>query len=378
MQHYDVIIVGGGPAGSSCAWALQSSGLKVLILDKSPFPRDKVCAGWITPQVPQLLGLDLDDYQQRHTLQPFRGFRTGMLGKALLTTDYGDTVSYGILRREFDTYLLERSGADLQLGESVSTLTHSQDQWWVNTAYTAPMLVGAGGHFCPVAKHLNPKAGTAKQEQSETVFAQEMEFKLSPQQLSHCSIPAHMPELYFLPELDGYGWCVRKGSYLNIGLGRTDNHQLAKYVARFRTFLLQQGKLPQDIPERFRGHAYRLASLRKHRRLLHDGAMLIGDAAGLAYPQSGEGIYCAIKSGLLAAETIRQAQGHYTSQNLSPYLEQLDAFLGKAESIDTFPLPYPLRRFIASALLQSAFFSRHVLLDKWFLHQHTSKLANPG
>ena len=73
------------------------------------FPRDKVCAGWITPAVVQALELDLEDYARQRTLQPFSGFRTGPFGRALRTTDFGCPISYGIRRCEFDDYLLLRS-----------------------------------------------------------------------------------------------------------------------------------------------------------------------------------------------------------------------------------------------------------------------------
>ena len=80
MQHCDVLIVGGGPAGSSCAWMLHRAGLDVVVLDRAVFPRDKVCAGWITPPVVAALHLDLDDYRRGRTLQPITGFRTGVIG----------------------------------------------------------------------------------------------------------------------------------------------------------------------------------------------------------------------------------------------------------------------------------------------------------
>ncbi|HAH44477.1 MAG TPA: NAD(P)/FAD-dependent oxidoreductase, partial [Planctomycetaceae bacterium] len=101
----DILIVGGGPAGSSCAWGLRDSGLDVLILDQATFPRDKVCAGWITPAVAELLDLDLAEYQKSHVLQPITRFRTGIIGGAAVQTEYAQTVSYGIRRCEFDAYL---------------------------------------------------------------------------------------------------------------------------------------------------------------------------------------------------------------------------------------------------------------------------------
>ena len=63
MLTTDVIIVGGGPAGSTCAWKLRDAGLDVVVVDKAAFPRDKVCAGWLTRQVVSELELDPGDYE---------------------------------------------------------------------------------------------------------------------------------------------------------------------------------------------------------------------------------------------------------------------------------------------------------------------------
>jgi menaquinone-9 beta-reductase len=51
VETCDALVVGGGPAGSSCAWKLRQHGMAVTVMDKAPFPRNKVCAGWITPAV---------------------------------------------------------------------------------------------------------------------------------------------------------------------------------------------------------------------------------------------------------------------------------------------------------------------------------------
>ena len=109
MEQCDVLIVGGGPAGSSCAWQLKDAGLKILLLDKADFPRNKTCAGWVTPPVIQTLNIDLDHYKQQNVLQPITGFRTGIIGGKEVETLYPDIVSYGIRRCEFDHYLLIRA-----------------------------------------------------------------------------------------------------------------------------------------------------------------------------------------------------------------------------------------------------------------------------
>lgn len=362
-EYFDAVIIGGGPAGSSCARTLAEEGLKVLIMDRSTFPREKICAGWITPEVVELTEMDLRDYRQGRTLQPIRRFRTGMLGEGMLTTDYDNIVSYGILRSEFDQYLLQHSGAELRLGEPLDEVKRHGGEWLVNRRIRSALLIGAGGHACPIARMLNPEGKSP----GEVVVAQEVEFQLSPSQREQCRVQSDTPELYFLPELDGYGWCFRKGDYINIGLGRTHKRKLGAYVESFRRFLVEQGRVPEDTPDKFRGHAYRLASGRMARRVVDDGVMLIGDAAGLAYPQSGEGIRTAIESGMLAAEVAIDANKDYRIEKLKQYKKELDIYYdsgGKGPSL----LPKRVRHFFAHLLLSNSYLTRHVVLDNWFLH----------
>ena len=112
MDSCDVLVVGAGPAGSSLAWGLRNSGLGVIVMDKQTFPRNKTCAGWITPTVIKTLQLDMDHYAREHTLQPVHGFRIGRIGDDTIDVCYGsDPVSYGIRRCEFDYYLLQRCKA---------------------------------------------------------------------------------------------------------------------------------------------------------------------------------------------------------------------------------------------------------------------------
>ena len=81
METCDVLMVGGGPAGSTCAWKLRQAGADVLVVDQATFPRDKVCAGWITPPVIETLRLDTAAYASSRTFQPITAFRTGVIGR---------------------------------------------------------------------------------------------------------------------------------------------------------------------------------------------------------------------------------------------------------------------------------------------------------
>jgi flavin-dependent dehydrogenase len=102
-------IVGGGPAGSRLPGSENQR--PDAVLDKSTFPRDKVCAGWITPATTDLLHLDKDEYSRGRVLQHISGFKTGMIGGTGVVTRYGRAISYGIRRSEFDHYLLKACGS---------------------------------------------------------------------------------------------------------------------------------------------------------------------------------------------------------------------------------------------------------------------------
>jgi len=369
----DAVIVGGGPAGSACARALRLAGLDVLVLDAAVFPRDKVCAGWITPQVVTSLDLDVEEYRRGRTFQPISGFHVGLIdGAAGTETQYGREVSFGIRRCEFDHYLLQRSGARVEAGTPVTSLRRDGDHWIVNGRFRAPLLVGAGGHFCPVARHVNAEGGKAAG--APVVVAQEAEFRV--EAAASGSVQGEAPELYFCRDFKGYGWCFRKGEYLNVGLGRLDRRSLPRATAEFLGFLTATGRIPRDVLPHWRGHAYAVYET-PHRRVVDSGVMLIGDAAALAYAQSGEGIRPAIESGLMAAAVAVRANGDYSVAQLEPYADRLRARFG-AGSVSTAlskAVPDGLGAAVGRRLLSAPAFVRHVVLDRWFLHRHQPAMA---
>jgi geranylgeranyl reductase family protein len=358
MTRVDAVVVGGGPAGSTCAGALRRSGWNVLIIDRARFPRDKVCAGWLTPRVFEALDLSPTEYQAAGlTLQAITAFRTGVIGGPMLDTSYPHVVSYGILRREFDHFLLRRAGARVLENTPVDTLRRTDSTWIVNDTIEAPVLIGAGGHFCPVARYL--RGGGA--DRARPIVAKEAEF-VGARYASRAAPSA--PSLYFCRDLDGYGWCVPKGDYLNVGIGRRHSHDFSTQVRDFIAFLEARDIHAGDAGVRWHGHAY-FASGAGPRPLVDRGALLVGDAAGLAYPESGEGIRPAIESALLAAETLFAARGRHGIDDLLHYAEAMRAAHP--------PMRNPTARMRAISatagrfLLRSPAFTRHVVLDRWFL-----------
>ncbi len=305
VAAWEAIVVGGGPGGSTAAWRLARAGVRTLVLDAAVFPRVKICAGWVTPAA--LADLELDPEKYPLTIQGFDACALEFEG-ARHETRWRHPASYGIIRREFDHYLLERAaagGADVRDGLRVRAVTAGSDGVRVETdagAFEASVVIGAGGHRCPVARSLGDVS-----EREEVVVAQESETRLPPAWLAKLERFMQAPELYVEPDLRGYGWYFPKGDFINVGIGctRGADGSLPRRREALVAALRASGRLPADLPlEPFRGHAYAVRR-QAPRRLGGARFCLVGDAAGLARDLSGEGIGPAIRSGRLAAEAAR-------------------------------------------------------------------------
>ena len=363
MEQRDAVIVGAGPAGSTCAWKLRQAGLDVLVLDRQPFSRDKTCAGWITPEVLEALEISPEHYGAHRLIESVTGFRVGVIGGRAVDLPYDRPVSYGIRRSEFDQFLIERSGAEFRPATHVASLIRDGAVWIIDGQISTPILVGAGGHFCPVARMLNPHAGA-----EEVVATREAEVEVDPD--GACPAKAGVPEFYFAEDFKGYGWVFRKGRYVTLGLGRKDLHDLSDHLQHFLQFLRAIGRLPDLDAAEWRGHAYLLFGSSR-RRTVVDGVLLVGDAAGCAYRGSGEGILPAVESGILAAETIIRAKGDYGCDRLEGYHTGLEELLGPRQPSRGLSrmVPDSLAHRVGRGLLGLPWFARRVVLERWFLHQ---------
>ena len=292
MREAEVIIVGGGPAGSSCAWRLQREGVDCLVLDKERFPRTKLCAGWITPQVVADLELDVASYPHRFLTFERLLFHFPWLGLR------PRTVQHSIRRYEFDAWLLQRSGAPVEQ-HRVRDIREQDGHYLIDGRYRCRYLVGAGGTRCPVYRQLfRDPSPRAKRKQVVTL---ELEFP--------CDYRDPRCHLWFFDHgLPGYSWYVPKADgYLNIGVGgfasrlKERNDDIKAHWQHLVRKLERKGLLQKQNLNPG-GYSYYVRGRPATTRL--GNAFIAGDAAGLATKDMAEGIGPAVRSGLRAADAI--------------------------------------------------------------------------
>ena len=306
MINTDVLIVGGGPAGSTCAWQLNKAGYDCLILDKARFPRQKPCAGWITPAVFRYLEISPEEYP--HSLTKLTSFQISVWGiRFRLPTN-----QYAIRRIEFDNWLLKRSGVKY-LHHQVERIEEKNGCYTIDDAYQAKFLVAAGGTHCPVKKRFFHQGKRSRNQ--GLILAKEEEF-LYPVKDQDCHL------WFFENGLPGYAWYVPKsGGYLNVGIGASVNglKKQGKTLEQYWQSFIQKLEVFGLIEKRDckpLGYSY----YRRHHdtECYKDNIFLIGDALGVATRDMAEGISPAVQSGLLAGNAIL-AQNDYSIQSIPKY-----------------------------------------------------------
>jgi len=297
MQHIETIIIGGGPAGSSCAWQLKRNGHDVLILDKARFPRNKLCAGWITAKVLSDLELTPADYP--HAILDVTIHNHIRYVPVTLRGAPSSTKNYSIRRFEFDNWLLQRAQSQVMY-HKVNSIRQDGDHYIIDDQYSCRNLVGAGGTSCPVQRLMFPD----NRRKFRQVVTLEQEFKYP--------VRNNICHLYFGHYgLKGYAWYFPKGDgYLNVGIGGKANYfkstgvSIHQHLDHYLSDLVEQEYLDAKTAAGFQksGHPYYLIS--DHGEVKKNRCFLIGDAAGLATYDLGEGIGPAIESALLTADEI--------------------------------------------------------------------------
>jgi flavin-dependent dehydrogenase len=292
LKVADAIIVGGGPAGSTCAWKLRESGLDVLLLDRAKFPRPKLCAGWVTPEALDDLELAPRDYPL--SLMTFDELNLHWK----FFSAKPKSLQYSIRRIEFDDFLLKRARVPV-VQHKVRRIRRANGDYIIDDHFRCKYLVGAGGTACPVYRALfqqsNPHSSALQTATYEQEFAYEWK-----------DPACHL--WFFDDGLPGYAWYVPKANgYINVGLGgmaeqlKRQGGNVRDYWSKFVGKLRRRGLVSYDQYHPT-GYSY---FLRGDVDVVNDhNAYIVGDSVGLATRDMCEGIGPAIKSGLLAARSI--------------------------------------------------------------------------
>ena len=350
-QDADVVVVGAGPGGAATAHALAQAGLDVLLLEKTGFPREKVCGDGLTPRaVKSLVDMGVDTSEANGFIRN-HGLRIlgGGLRIELPWPELSTYPPYGLVRPrlDFDELLArhaQKAGARLQEHTTVTGplldaagrvvgVTAKVGPEKTVTSYRAPLVVAADGNSARLAVGL----GIEKRDDRPMGVAVRRYYE-SPRHdddmlESWLELRTETGEL-----LPGYGWVFGVGDGTsNVGLGilntttawqKTDYKDLLK---RWTSAMPGEWQFDEEhATGPVRGGALPMGFSRTPH--YSRGVLLVGDAAGAVNPFNGEGIAYAMESGLLAAEVAVQAlarpAGPARERALEAYPEQMRALYG--------------------------------------------------
>jgi geranylgeranyl reductase family protein len=315
VERFDAIVVGAGPAGSTAAFRLSRAGARVLLLDRERFPRDKPCGGGLTYRAVRQLPMGVDPVVE-DTVRRFElGFRYGRRFERRCE----EPLILMTQRRRLDAHLAEQAaaaGADFRDGVRATALDPDEGGGatvrFDGSAAAAPVVIGADGVNGPTARALGVgrgrRHGVALEGNVLHVHARE-DYR-----------GRAVVELGTVP--GGYAWVFPKGDHVNVGVGgwESEGPRLREHLER----ACREYGLPAERLESLRG--YRLPMRSPGDCARRGRVLLVGDAAGLVDPLSGDGIYEALVSARLAAESALEL---LEGGDLDAYQPRLDAELGR-------------------------------------------------
>ena len=333
MRHFDTIVVGAGPAGSTAAFRLAEAGANVLLLDRARFPRDKPCGGGVTGRAARLIPFSIDPVVEQvvsHADLRLRYGRTHARGS-------GRPLVYMTQRRRLDRFLAERAadaGADFRDGMRVTEIVAENGGVTVATAkerFTARAVIGADGVNGISARVLSLGGNSA--------VGVALEGNLPHTKTDPKRYDGRVAlKLGIVP--GGYGWVFPKADHVNVGVGGwgSEGPNLREYLRRL---CAEHGARIDDL-EDVRG--YRLPLRSPKATLARGRALIVGDAAGLIDPISGDGMYEGFLSSQLASGAVLDLLAG-REQALDPYGPRLAKLLathlwaswGVKAALDRFP-----------------------------------------
>lgn len=297
--RYDVVIVGAGPAGALTGYLLALKNIKVLIIDKKAYPRYKACGGGITRRAGSLLPFDFSPVIEDKT------FTVKLLFKdqTLFDRTMDQPITWMVMRNRFDNYIVEqavKNGAVFQDQTAFISLSGKPGDLSVKTSgghFAARLVVGADGVNTQTAKALGL---TLKRD---TMVAVEGEvYPDDPDALHRFQGSTHY-DFGVVPK--GYGWIFPKKDHLSIGVGSFSG-KLDGWRQTFNDYCTLKNISPKSRIHPLKGHLIPCHP-KKGDVLGKPEGLLVGDAAGITDPITGEGIYYAFKGAEIASRVIAES-----------------------------------------------------------------------
>jgi geranylgeranyl reductase family protein len=310
VERYDVLVVGAGPAGSATGIHLARAGARVLVADKAAFPRDKPCGGGLTGRALAHVPCDVAPVVERVVDR----FRLRLRYGSEFTRRHREPLILMTQRRRLDAHLAAEAaaaGADVRLGAPVTELVPDDAGVTARVGgspVAAAVLVGADGANGPTAKAAGLGEGIVR--------GVALEGNVSWDRLGLGGYESTaVIELGVVP--GGYGWVFPKGDHANLGVGGWggEGPRLRDHLARLAR---AHGLVPSALTET-KGH--RLPMRRLGTPPAAGRTLLVGDAAGLVDPLSGDGMYEAFVSAELAAKAVLAGDLDGYAQALSAALD---------------------------------------------------------
>jgi geranylgeranyl reductase family protein len=327
VERFDVLVVGAGPAGSATASRLAREGARVLLADKARFPRDKPCGGGLTGRALRYAPCDVSPVVE-HDVDRFV-VRVGYRGR--IARRSASTLVRMTQRARLDAHLAEQAaaaGVEFRDGAPVSQLELGADGATARVGSArvhATHVVGADGANGVVASAAGLGDGILR--------GVALEGNVAWSELGRAPYDeTAWVELGVVP--GGYGWVFPKGDHANLGVGGwlAEGPRLRDHLARLAR---EHGVEPSSISD-VRGH--RLPMRRPGAPAARGRVLLVGDAAGLVDPLSGDGIYEAFVSARLAADAIIAGRVETYEAALAAALDRHAHASWKAKRVaDRFP-----------------------------------------
>jgi geranylgeranyl reductase family protein len=336
-HRFDVIVVGGGPAGATMAWVLAKQGVKVAVLERAQFPREKVCGDFVEPGGLRLLArmgvLSEIERQDRLRITKNRiyfGPKLTYKGEIRYYESQEDDIDYGLIipRHELDTLLLEaarQASARVFSPGAAKKLARRNGLFEVEALIgdrplilTAPLVVGADGAESLVGR----SAGLRRTDRRHISVAQRV-------YMDGVEVDGGEVAVWFDQDIaPGYGWMFpMPGGRANVGVGLSSDISARFGVSVREAFrnAIERLRIRHSGCARARIASRPLGGVVKTYpgidRNHFDGGVLIGDAGSFVDPITGEGITQGMESAVLAAPTLLEAldRGRFSADDLQGF-----------------------------------------------------------